>query len=122
MEAQKDLGGFFAVSPKYDCEHVGTIYPEMASKSIFFPCEECGDARENWICIQCGTIRCSRYVNEHMVHHCQQSGHPTVMSFSDLSFWCYSCESYIVSQELRPTLILFQNQKFPEYNDQNDDN
>jgi uncharacterized UBP type Zn finger protein len=116
MESEKDLGGFFAVSPKYDCPHVSVNLEALAGKHISIPCEECGDARENWICLECGTIACSRFVNEHMVNHAQQTSHPIVLSFTDLSFWCYNCESYIVSNDLRPILKVFQDQKFPNLN------
>lgn len=40
-------------------------------------------------------VLCGRYVNEHMVAHGQVSGHPMVLSFADLSVWCYACESYV---------------------------
>lgn len=41
---------------------------------------------------------CGRYVNEHMVTHGVVSEHPVVLSFSDLSVWCYLCEAYIHNQ------------------------
>ncbi len=40
-------------------------------------------------------VLCGRYVNQHMVTHRQESGHPIVLSFADLSVWCYACESYV---------------------------
>ena len=116
MEEEKDLGGFFAVSPKTDCPHIRDIYPNMIDKRITSPCQECGDIKENWICLQCGSIFCSRYVNEHMAQHNESSSHPIALSFTDLSFWCYDCESYVVSTEFRPTLKIFQDQKFPNLN------
>ena len=42
-----------------------------------------------------GQIHCSRYVNQHMVQHNEESHHPLALSFSDLSVWCYSCDDYI---------------------------
>ena len=41
---------------------------------------------------------CGRYVNEHMVTHGVMSEHPMVLSFSDLSVWCYMCEAYVHNQ------------------------
>ena len=32
-----------------------------------------------------------------MVKHNEESKHPVALSFSDLSFWCYECDSYITS-------------------------
>ncbi|OMJ72973.1 hypothetical protein SteCoe_28457 [Stentor coeruleus] len=112
-ESSKDLGGFFAVHPRDDCPHIASILENPGERRISNPCQECGDLKENWICIQCGNIYCSRYVNGHMLEHNQNSSHPIALSFTDLSFWCFACDSYIVSNELRPLLLSFQNQKFP---------
>lgn len=38
---------------------------------------------------------CGRYIKGHMKLHSEQHTHPLVLSFSDLSVWCYGCESYI---------------------------
>jgi Zn-finger in ubiquitin-hydrolases and other protein len=40
-------------------------------------------------------VMCGRYIKGHMKLHSEQHGHPLVLSFSDLSVWCYGCESYI---------------------------
>lgn len=115
-ESNKDLGGFFAVSPKTDCEHVVDLCLSFEHTNIHSPCRDCGDGRENWTCVQCGIVFCSRYVNGHMIKHNQDTGHHLALSFTDLSFWCYRCDSYVVSNELRPTLKFFQDQKFPMLN------
>ena len=57
------------------------------------PCESCGNIGENWVCLICSVVMCSRYVNNHMVDHNVQSDHMLVLSFSDLSVWCYVCDS-----------------------------
>ena len=38
-----------------------------------------------------------RYVKAHMREHFETSGHCIGISFSDLSVWCFACESYIDS-------------------------
>lgn len=43
-------------------------------------------------------VFCGRYINEHMVTHGVVSEHPVVLSFSDLSVWCYLCEAYVHHQ------------------------
>lgn len=43
-------------------------------------------------------VFCGRYVNEHMVTHGAVAEHPVVLSFSDLSVWCYLCEAYVHNQ------------------------
>jgi len=40
--------------------------------------------------------------------------HNVCMSFSDFSFWCYECDSYVISEELAELCSLFQNEKFKE--------
>lgn len=43
-------------------------------------------------------VFCGRYVKEHMVRHGVVAEHPVVLSFSDLSVWCYLCEAYVHNQ------------------------
>jgi uncharacterized UBP type Zn finger protein len=72
---------------------------------------------ENWLCLECGTIRCSRYVNGHGLVHWEQTkaaavaaaqeassststeedkhGHCVAVSLADLSVWCYVCNAYL---------------------------
>ena len=40
-------------------------------------------------------VYCSRYVKEHMVKHGETTGHPMVLSYADLSNWCYGCDNYV---------------------------
>nr|XP_015208373.1 PREDICTED: histone deacetylase 6 [Lepisosteus oculatus] len=40
-------------------------------------------------------VLCGRYVSGHMVAHGLASGHALVLSFADLSVWCYDCEAYV---------------------------
>ena len=57
------------------------------------PCLTCQNVGENWLCLICSEIHCSRYVNAHMVRHGENTGHAVTLSFSDLSVWCYTCDS-----------------------------
>lgn len=43
-------------------------------------------------------VYCSRYINAHMVRHHEASGHPLVLSYVDLSTWCYPCQAYVHHQ------------------------
>ena len=57
-------------------------------------CGTCGNVGENWLCLSCSAVFCSRYVNSHMVdHNTSDPSHDVSLSFSDLSVWCYSCDS-----------------------------
>ena len=66
----------------------------------------CPSQLENWICLQCGVVRCSRYINAHAVDHFNDTldrdpgedggGHCVHLSLADLSVWCHSCQAYLV--------------------------
>ncbi len=90
------------------------------------PCVDCGNVGENWLCLECGEVRCSRYVKGHNAAHVAASANPQhacCASFSDLSFWwcgqaggaaggcrrltrrrSNQCDSYIVHDTLMPYL------------------
>lgn len=68
-------------------------------------CGVCGSTVENWLCLCCQAIGCGRYINEHMEAHSRQQMHPLVLSFSDLSVWCYECGAYVD----HPLLYVHQN-------------
>jgi Zn-finger in ubiquitin-hydrolases and other protein len=65
----------------------------------------CGLATENWLCLACGVVRCSRYQHGHCrlhyyndeLHqpHQQPPQHAVHVSLSDLSVWCHSCQKYL---------------------------
>ncbi|KAL0077159.1 hypothetical protein F4703DRAFT_1882452 [Phycomyces blakesleeanus] len=83
----------FAVEPISDCPHIPETIPLSVSKAPV--CANCGDKKENWQCLTCGSILCSRYINGHMSEHSTEAGHSVCLSYSDLSVWCSQCESYI---------------------------
>ncbi|MBA0845363.1 hypothetical protein Goarm_022158 [Gossypium armourianum] len=65
----------------------------------------CQHPSENWLCLSCKVVLCSRFVNKHMLEHYQQTTHSIALSFSDLSVWCFACDSYLdaqLIQQLRP--------------------
>ncbi|KAK7884575.1 hypothetical protein WMY93_027698 [Mugilogobius chulae] len=98
-----EMGGntLFVVDPLSWCPHLDSVKPlPPAGVDVFKPCEACGAEVENWICLTCYKVFCGRYVNEHMVIHGVTDEHPVVLSFADLSVWCYLCESYVHNQVL----------------------
>ncbi len=94
------FGELIAVTPKSDCPHC--IPENIAAKETFSdttvtdPCPKCEHTGENWVCLCCKVVFCSRYVNMHMVEHYNTIKHPIAFSFADFSFWCYECDSYVV--------------------------
>ena len=63
--------GLFAVQPLKECphcvpeEHITSI-DQFSEINITDPCKNCDNKTENWICLKCKQIGCSRYVNSHM--------------------------------------------------------
>ena len=54
-------GGGYAVYPLSWCPHLESMpstTPEHVS--VTAKCVECGEAEENWLCLSCHTIHCSR--------------------------------------------------------------
>lgn len=120
LEAAKNarvVDGMYAITPKDDCPHVTEVnlasdYRTFEDILVNTACTDCENTNENWVCLKCGIVKCSRYVNEHMLMHAIESSHALALSFSDLSFWCYHCESYIVDLDLTQIYRLFQDKKF----------
>merc|ERR1712227_939881 len=93
------------VLPKQDCEHLEEI---KEISSIDACCQTCETMDEIWICMSCGGSFCGRFINRHMVDHSIEKMHLVALSLSDLSFWCYVCDSYIIHTNAK---------LFPAYND-----
>ncbi|CAI5648701.1 unnamed protein product [Oreochromis niloticus] len=99
--ADADGSALYVVDPLSWCPHLDAVKPLPSSGiDVFRPCQDCGSEAENWICLTCYQVFCGRYVNEHMVNHGVVSEHPLVLSFCDLSAWCYLCEAYVHNQIL----------------------
>lgn len=88
------------------CDHLGSLSSDLAHiPTPDTPCFSCQNPSENWLCLSCKDVLCSRFVNKHMLEHYQQKKHCLALSFSDLSVWCFCCEAYLDAQvisELRP--------------------
>jgi len=74
---------------------------------------DCGDSSENWVCLLCHKIFCSRYVNAHAKAHAEATGHLIACSLSDLSFWDFGQDAYLdvfaieALHASRPTACVF---------------
>lgn len=137
-----DAGG--PVTPKENCPHISNhvqlstdrlpiqpqattcLYrPSTAEQKLFgglkSDLEDDGTCRgrENWLCLECGAIRCSRYVNGHSLLHWEETksskdddGHCLAVSLEDLSVWCYVCNAYVVNDLLKPITNTLERLKF----------
>jgi len=114
----------FAIIPKSNCPHLKESAAPFDKKIqvIGAPCDICQDTTENWYCLHCHKVFCSRYVNSHFLQHYQNnSKHCIGISFSDLSTWCFECDSYIKSDVLYPLLKLVSVSKFGEEEESNNE-
>ncbi|XP_066586610.1 histone deacetylase 6 isoform X2 [Prorops nasuta] len=108
-------GEMFAVVPLRDCPHLDSVTEVPAGGiDVNIPCSECGDDAENWICLCCYTVHCARSINEHGLRHNEESQHPLVLSFRDLTVWCYGCEAYIDNLRLYAARNAAHRSKFNE--------
>jgi len=90
------------VSPLAWCPHLEKVDKDFdpSQFDVQKKCGVCDNVGENWICLECHQVFCSRFVQEHMVVHGAESGHLLTLSFSDLSVWCYGCEDYVDNEVL----------------------
>jgi uncharacterized UBP type Zn finger protein len=85
----------YAIEPKTNCPHV-TTYIMDDIDYLRLPCKSCQDIEENWLCLTCKGVYCSRYRQGHMKQHVEETNHCVCVSFSDLSVWCFQCDNYII--------------------------
>ena len=102
------------VVPLSWCPHLETITKQLSEKlfDVKRKCENCENEGENWICLVCHRVFCSRYVKEHMLFHSIESEHLVTLSFSDISVWCYGCEEYVDNELLYKMKNLLHKNKF----------
>ncbi|XP_069319113.1 histone deacetylase 6 isoform X1 [Eulemur rufifrons] len=120
MQRSGDLTGtdqamFYAVTPLPWCPHLVAVCPiPAAGLDVTQPCGDCGSLQENWVCLCCYQVYCGRYINGHMLQHHRDSGHPLVLSYVDLSAWCYHCQAYVHHQALLDVKNIAHQNKFGE--------
>ncbi|XP_044768347.1 histone deacetylase 6-like, partial [Neomonachus schauinslandi] len=113
--ANADQVMFYAVTPLPWCPHLVAVRPIPESGlDVTQPCQDCGTLQENWVCLSCYQVHCGRYVSAHMLQHHEVSGHPLVLSYVDLSTWCYNCEAYVHHQALLDVKNIAHQNKFGE--------
>nr|XP_044619595.1 histone deacetylase 6 isoform X5 [Equus asinus] len=113
--ADTDQAMFYAVTPLPWCPHLVAVSPVPdTGLDVTQPCQDCGALQENWVCLSCHQVYCGRYINAHMLQHHEGSGHPLVLSYVDLSTWCYYCQAYVHHQALLDAKNVAHQNKFGE--------
>ncbi|BAU00846.1 hypothetical protein VIGAN_10248100 [Vigna angularis var. angularis] len=106
------------VEARSSCDHLASLSADLSHiPPPGTPCHTCQHPSENWLCLSCKQVLCGRFVNKHMLHHFHHTNHSLALSFSDLSFWCFSCDAYLDAQlipQLRPVHQLAYIIKFGE--------
>ncbi|KAL2537254.1 Regulator of Vps4 activity in the MVB pathway protein [Forsythia ovata] len=91
------------VEARTHCDHLASLSQDLNHiPTPDTPCNRCEHPDENWLCLCCKDVLCSRFVNKHMLEHNQQSNHCLALSYSDLSVWCFSCDAYLDAQVILP--------------------
>ncbi|CAH8534921.1 unnamed protein product [Heterobilharzia americana] len=91
----------FTVTPLSWCPHLTYVRSNPTwQPDVNALCSRCDNQNENWVCLSCYAVYCGRYANSHMIEHFSSLQHPIVLSYADLSSWCYECESYVHNEVL----------------------
>jgi len=102
-------GGGFCIVPSTSCPHAasrcGSVLGEV---DVAGPCVECGRVGENWVCGQCQTLHCGRYLCGHMLRHEKDTGHCIGFSLRDSSVWCFACDCYVDEGSVQAVQPLYQ--------------
>ncbi|KAG0452051.1 hypothetical protein HPP92_026175 [Vanilla planifolia] len=97
------------VEARNSCGHLQSLSSDLHHiPSPVSPCTRCQHSAENWLCLSCKDVLCSRFINKHMLDHHQKTGHCLVLSFSDLSVWCFVCEAYLNVQKIQPLQPVYE--------------
>ncbi|KAK6241175.1 zinc finger protein [Theobroma cacao] len=90
------------VEARTQCDHLASLSSDLAHiPTPNTPCNRCQHPSENWLCLCCKDVLCSRFVNKHMLEHYKQTTHCIALSYSDLSVWCFACDTYLDAQVIR---------------------
>lgn len=71
--------------------------------SKLWKCAECS-GKDNWMCLQCGSVRCGRYESGHALKHSAKQNHNICINTVNLSVYCYKCDEFVVNDTPENTL------------------
>ncbi|XP_024016517.1 histone deacetylase 6 isoform X4 [Eutrema salsugineum] len=70
------------VEARTSCDHLNSLSSDLVHlPNPYTPCSRCENPVENWLCLCCKEVLCSRFVNRHMLMHHQQTGHCLALSY-----------------------------------------
>lgn len=80
----------------------GTGTPPASSPVAFsklWKCAECS-GKDNWMCLQCGSVLCGRYESAHALKHSSKQSHNICINTINLSVYCYKCDEFVVNDTI----------------------
>ncbi|XP_059652539.1 uncharacterized protein LOC132299753 isoform X3 [Cornus florida] len=97
------------VEARTTCDHLASLSSDLTHfPTLDTPCNRCHHPDDNWLCLCCKDVLCSRYVNKHMLDHFQQSKHCVALGYNDLSVWCHLCNAYLDAQVILPLRPVYE--------------
>jgi len=109
----------YAVDVSRSCSHTQNVSGNIAnvlkyinSMDVRVSCNACENYIENWLCLHCNSVACGRVISGHAESHHKSNNHSLAISLSDLSCWCYDCNSYIEDPLLNPIIWTLHERKF----------
>lgn len=74
--------------------------PSVKSENLpqQFTCSVCKTEKGPWICLCCGVVNCSRYVNGHARKHQEEKPtHTVCMDCDSYAAFCYVCDEFVIN-------------------------
>lgn len=105
-DAVRNLKMAVCVPPIATTVPPGTGTPPATSPvaiSKLWKCAEC-TGKDNWMCLQCGSVRCGRYESGHALKHSSKQNHNICINIVNLSVYCYKCDEFVVNDTPENTL------------------
>ncbi|XP_059445054.1 uncharacterized protein LOC132176912 isoform X2 [Corylus avellana] len=85
------------VEARTRCDHLASLSSDLAHiPTPDTPCHRCQHPDENWLCLCCKDVLCSRFANKHMLEHYQQSNHCLALSYSLIARESLNIRAYIL--------------------------
>jgi len=104
-----------AIQAKRDCPHLVTNFDtnyEFNRIDYTAPCKTCGNVADNSVCLKCFEVHCNQGGKGHMTEHENKVHHKIILKFSDVSVWCYGCNSSLSHISLDHVLNSIHKKKF----------
>ncbi|XP_058447332.1 ubiquitin carboxyl-terminal hydrolase 3-like [Malaya genurostris] len=85
-----------SVSQTTAAQGSGTPTNSPAVLSKLWKCSECA-GKDNWMCLQCGSVLCGRYESGHALKHSSKQNHNICINTVNLSVYCYKCDEFVIN-------------------------